>query len=208
MNFRVRKATEDHGAGVVSDRPTLVGSILESQYDAAKLHAKVESWISDEATTIVGAGTASTAWVLSVITFNLLSRPAVLTQLTEELRVAIQDPLDLPSWTTLEKLPYLSGVIQEGLRLSYGSPARSARVATEEDLVYIGEQDKKPIRYVIPRGYAVGMSAAILHHDESFFPDSYAFQPERWLVVAEHRKELDRAMLVFSKGSRMCLGMK
>ncbi|KAF0327386.1 major facilitator superfamily transporter [Colletotrichum asianum] len=62
--------------------------------------------------------------------------------------------------------------------------------------------------YVIPRGYAIGMSAVIAHHDESVYPESHAFVPERWLDEnGRHRKELDRALLAFSKGSRGCLGI-
>ncbi|KAL2291149.1 hypothetical protein FJTKL_13811 [Diaporthe vaccinii] len=50
------------------------------------------------------------------------------------------------------------------------------------------------------------MSAFISHHDETLFPESHKFQPERWLDL-HHRKELDRGFLAFSKGSRICLGM-
>ena len=80
-----------------------------------------------------------------------------------------------------EKLPYLGAVIQEGLRLSYGVAIRTARVATEETLVYRGEWNKKPVECIVPPGYAIGMSAVITHHDESVFPNSDAFIPERWL---------------------------
>lgn len=36
----------------------------------------------------------------------------MLQKLTQELEEVIDDPLHLPAWTTLEKLPYLSGVVQ------------------------------------------------------------------------------------------------
>lgn len=88
-----------------------------------------------------------------------------------------------------------------------GVSQRSARVPTEEDLVYEGEWNKKPIRYTIPRGYAIGMSSALMNHDETIFRDSYEFQPDRWLDPKQ-RKELDHASLGFGKGSRSCLGMK
>lgn len=111
--------------------------------------------------------------------------------------------------TISEKIPYLGAVVQEGLRLSYGVAARTARIATEEDLIYRGEWEKRMVEYVIPRGYAVGMSTVITHHDESIFPDSYEFVPERWLDGDnQRRKELDRAMMAFAKGSRACLAMK
>jgi cytochrome P450 len=46
-----------------------------------------------------------------------------------------------------------------------------------------------------------------MHHDESIFPDSYRFNPERWTDPAE-RKRLEKYMVAFSKGSRMCIGMQ
>lgn len=87
--------------------------------------------------------------------------------------------------------------------------ARTARVPTDEDLVYRGEWQKRPVRRVIPRGYAIGMSTAVTHHDERLFPRSREFRPGRWLGLgARARRELDGGMTAFSKGSRACLGMK
>lgn len=152
---------------------------------------------------------------LSVITYHLLTKPKTLAQLSRELRDNVDDPLQLPTWTTLEKLPYLGAVIQEGLRLSYGVSARTSRVPTEEDLFYRGKwtpkgrQTSVDVEYVIPRGYAIGMSSAITHHDESIFPDSHSFIPERWLDDNLQRKKgPEKYLLSFSKGSRACLGMK
>merc|ERR1712000_805452 len=51
------------------------------------------------------------------------------------------------------------------------------------------------------------MSAAITHHDESIFPDSYSYIPDRWLDEKnEFRKDVAHGMMAFSKGSRACLG--
>lgn len=142
-----------------------------------------------------------------MLTYHVLTNPEIFEKLRQEVKQAVPDPRHLPHWATLEKLPYLSGVIHEGLRLSYGTSTRTPRVPTEEDLVYQGGGEKKTFRYVIPRGYAIGMSAFISHHDETLFPESHIFQPERWLDP-QRRKELDRGFLAFSKGSRACLGMK
>ncbi|KAK8113857.1 hypothetical protein PG999_005926 [Apiospora kogelbergensis] len=164
--------------------------------------------LAAEALGIVGAGTETTSWTLAVITYHLLDEPQLLDRLTRELQDAQIDPMDLPHWTELEKLPFLKIVIQEGLRLSYGVSARTARVATQEDLLYHGEWNKKSLDLVIPRGYAVGMSSAIVHHDEHIFPDSYRFAPDRWCEGCElWTPDAERGMFSFSKGSRSCLGM-
>ena len=203
---RMKKAKADIDAGIKYDRPTVFGTILESDVTALD---KEPQRLADEAAAVIGAGTETTSWAMSVITYHLLTKPELLTKLKQELQTVIEDPRQLPSWTALENLPYLGAVVQEGLRLSYGVSARTARVPTEENLLFKGEWNKKPVEYVIPQGYAVGMSAAVTHHDEKAFPDSYAFIPERWLDENnQRRKDLDRSMLAFSKGSRSCLGMK
>ncbi|KAL6169013.1 hypothetical protein ACJQWK_05373 [Exserohilum turcicum] len=201
----IRKAEADLDAGITYDRPTVFAALLQSASDEEKNKLR---WVADEAQAIVGAGTETTSWALAVITYHLLSNPPLLAKLTRELETVVTDPRHLPGWTQLETLPYLGAVIQEGLRLSYGVSSRTARVATEENLVYRGEWAKKDVEYVIPQGYAVGMSAAITHHNERSFPDSFAFAPERWLDENnQRRKDVERGLLAFSKGSRACLGM-
>jgi cytochrome P450 len=206
MPAKVLKAKADLDAGITYDRPTIFASLLQS--DLA-LGDKGPKRLSEEAQAVLGAGTETTSWALAVITYHLLTRPEILAKLTQELENAVEDPLHLPGWSNLETLPYLGAVIQEGLRLSYGVSSRTARIPTEENLLYRGERNKKPVEYVIPKGYAIGMSAYITHHDERAFPDSYAFAPERWLDENnQRRKEPERSILSFSKGSRACLGKK
>lgn len=44
--------------------------------------------------------------------------------------------------------------------------------------------------------------------DPSKFPDPQTFDPERWTRAAAKGERLDRYLVNFSKGSRICLGMK
>lgn len=206
MPNRVLKAKADMDAGIIYDRPTIFGSLLRS--DLALLEKGPER-LADEASAVVGAGTETTSWALSVITYHLLTKPEVLEKLSRELNNVVANPKQLPSWSDLEHLPYLGAVVQEGLRLSYGVSSRTARIPTEENLLYRGDWNKKPVELVIPQGFAIGMSAFITHHNEQIFPDSKSFHPERWLEGSDQRKkEVGRGMLAFSKGSRSCLGMK
>ncbi|KAF7556968.1 hypothetical protein G7Z17_g1037 [Cylindrodendrum hubeiense] len=196
---KINKIKSDMAAGIRYERPTVFGSLLESDLE---LSEKNTTRLTAEASAVVGAGTETTSWALAIITYHLLTKPELLEKLTAELNNVVSDPKALPTWTVLEKLPYLGAVLQEGLRLSYGVSGRTARVPTEENLVYRGEFNKKPIEYIIPRGYAVGMSAVITHHDESVFPNSFDFIPERWLDEEnQRRKDVERGMLAFSKGN-------
>ncbi|KAK7734753.1 hypothetical protein SLS53_007859 [Cytospora paraplurivora] len=190
------------------ERPTIFGSILLEEEMGSR--EKGTRRLAAEGFAVVGAGTETTAAAMAVITYHLLRRPELLGKLRAELEGygVGGDPRVLPGYPELEKIPYLGAVIQEGLRLSYGVAARTARIATEEDLVYRGEWEKRTVEYVIPRGYAVGMSTVITHHDEGVFPDSHRFVPERWLDEGgRRRKEVERGMMAFSKGSRACLAM-
>lgn len=195
-------------AGIQFDRPTIFATLLNSDLEEVE---KRPERLADEAITVTAAGTETTSWTLSVITYHLLDKPKLLDRLLTELRANIDDPKSLPRWTTLEKLPYLGAVIQEGLRLSYGVSGPIALEAPEEDLVYRGEFQKKPIEILIPRGSAMAMSNFINHHNESVFPDSHAFIPERWLdqdMQGGRNKSLEKGMMAFSKGPRACMGKK
>lgn len=184
---------------------------------------KTVTRLSDEAAAVLNAGTETTSWTVAVITFYLLSQPETLERLTEELEDEVDDPLNLPKWSDLEKLPFLYAVIQEGLRLSYGVSARTGRVPTSESLTYRGEWkdpksgETRELQYVIPQGYAIGMSAVITHHVEKNFPNSHSFDAERWVFgedgqgvnkFGQTRRELEDSHMSFGKGSRGCLGIK
>ncbi|KAI6380618.1 hypothetical protein MCOR25_001555 [Pyricularia grisea] len=205
MPMRVIKTKTDLDSGIQYKRPTVFGSLLHSELDQSE---KEPERLAAEAGAVMGAGTETASWALAVITFHLLTKPHLLEKLQSELRQVVDssNPRSLPPWSVLETLPYMNAVIQEGLRLSYGVSGRTARVATQEDLVYRGTFDKNPVEYVIPRGYAVGMSAAIAHHDENVYPESYEFIPERWLDGNSKKRDAERASLSFSKGSRSCPG--
>ncbi|KAL7909376.1 cytochrome P450 [Trichoderma velutinum] len=206
----IKETKAEMDAGIIRERETIFASLFQSNLpDEEKTVAR----FAGETAALFGGGTETTSWTLAVITYYLLTQPKILKKLTEELQTVVDDPTSLPPWSTLEQLPYLNAVMTEGLRLSYGVSARTARIATEEDLVYHGtwtpNASKPPVylNYVVPRGMAVGMTSALMHHNENVFPDSHSFIPERWLVNGKQRRDMERSFFTFSKGSRQCLGM-
>ncbi|KXJ88751.1 trichodiene oxygenase [Microdochium bolleyi] len=219
----VRQTQADLDSGVLdpnnNDKPTVFASLLNSDLPE---ELKTVTRLSDEAAAVLNAGTETTSWTVAIITYYLLAQPATLARLTAELQTVVSDPLNLPRWAVLEKLPFLSAVIQEALRLSYGVSARTGRVPTAESLLYKGEMTdpktgvSRPVQYVIPQDYGIGMSAVITHHNEKSFPNSHTFDAERWLFgedaegvnkFGQTRRELDDAHMSFGKGSRGCLGI-
>lgn len=151
--------------------------------------------------TVVIAGTHGTSFAIATGIYYLLASPSTLRTLKTELETAIPDRTRHPNWKDLEKLPFLRGVVQEALRLSYGSSSRLPRIAPANVLSV--RDDARDKTWDIPPGTPVGMSAFQIHHDESVFPDSDAFLPGRWA----DNPGLDRFMVSFTKGSRGCLGI-
>lgn len=54
----------------------------------------------------------------------------------------------------------------------------------------------------------VGMSTMFMHLDENIYPNPAKFDPERWIRATEQGINLTKYLTVFSKGTRICLGMK
>ncbi|KAL4814455.1 cytochrome P450 [Aspergillus spinulosporus] len=202
MPARIQKAREDSKRGITKTQPSLFAALLDAPLPEAE---KTDSRLGGEGFLMIAAGTETTAWTLTVITFHLLNQPDTLNRLRSELQDA--DALNLP-WAALERLPYLTAVIHEGLRLSYGVSQRISRIAPTETLVYRGEYNGRRIEYSIPPGTTMGMSNTINHHNEDVFPDSDAFIPERWIDVDDvQRRLMESCLTPFSKGSRQCLGI-
>ncbi|KAK1850219.1 trichodiene oxygenase [Colletotrichum chrysophilum] len=208
----VRQMKARHENGIKRDRVTVLHSLLESDLPPEELTVKR---LAGEANVFLSAGTETTASALTICTYHLLRNPDAVAKIRAELATVKADPKELPSWATLEGLPYFNAVLMESLRLMYGSPSRLPRVAPDEDVVYQGTWTPPggsapvDVSHVIPRGYAYGMSAYIMHTDERLFPEPSKFLPERWLDENGQRKKgLERFLLTFSKGSRQCLGMQ
>ena len=158
--------------------------------------------LSDEAEVLVLAGTLTTALVLDLSTFYLLRKPRALRRLKTEL-ISVRN--EASPIVALEHLPYLNAVIKESLRLTYGVAGRLARMP-QEPLHFTNRSTGQ--EWIIPPGTPVGMSIAQLHHDETNFPNSHEWIPERWLnEKGDLDPKLDKYLLSFTRGSRQCLGM-
>ncbi|KAL4805142.1 cytochrome P450 [Aspergillus unguis] len=180
-------------------RSTVFTDLINGPLPASE---KEDRRLQDEAQLVIGAGLATTGWALTVGTFYLLRSPDVLARLRQELDEAI--PTDSPSsslnWADLEKLPYLTGVIKEAVRMSHSTTARNVR------------RLPTPLQFkdwVIPAYTPISMTIPFLHYDEEIYPDPDSFKPERWLgsPKTENGSPLDRYFIGFGKGTRSCLGL-
>ncbi|EMD60387.1 hypothetical protein GGP41_000714 [Bipolaris sorokiniana] len=157
-------------------------------------------------TSMIFAGSETTALSLSSVFYFLIKNPHAYAKLMRELDTAVADgiiesrPDKTVSWSETQKLPYLDAVIQESFRLHPGPGLLLERIVPPQGMQINGE--------FIPGGTIVGCNAWVVHRrPEVFGLDVEAFRPERWLeATPEKLKEMKGTMLQFGAGARTCIG--
>ncbi|KAH9216249.1 cytochrome P450 [Leptodontidium sp. 2 PMI_412] len=178
------------------EKPNAVHRMLESPDLSA---ADKAAWrLALEARTFVGAGSETTGNTLTATTFHLLENPSMLEELKSEIHGAQKGSTKPLSYQEVQRLPYLSSVVLEGLRISSSVAGRLPRINTREVIRYGG--------YSIPVGTPVSITQKLIHDNSSIFPDPRKFQPERWIDLKD-RKNLEKYLQPFGRGSRACLGI-
>ncbi|KAI0264712.1 cytochrome P450 [Gloeopeniophorella convolvens] len=150
----------------------------------------------DEAGILLGAGADSTGVALTTAAHHVLRAPAVHAALVAELRAAWPVLDAPPPYEVLEKLPYLTAVVKEGLRM-FPSAVAHPRVVPPEGAVISGA--------FVPGGTVVGQAFVFVHRSPLMYERPEAFLPERWLGA--DARACEAALSVFSKGPRSCFGI-
>ncbi|CAG8956484.1 hypothetical protein HYFRA_00003870 [Hymenoscyphus fraxineus] len=195
--------------GQKSAGPTGKESVYDSVLDNPNLPPSEKSLLrlEQEGALLVLAGTESPAKTLNTIFYHILANPTIFTRLRAEINTLPRTA----AWTQLEQLPYLSAVIEEGNRLSFGVTAREARIAYEP-LTYTPSvhasippsSTKRSI--LIPPGTPISITTLSAHTAPTVFPNPFIFDPERWL--GDKGRERRKFQFAFNKGGRKCLGIE
>ncbi|CZR60166.1 related to trichodiene oxygenase [cytochrome P450] [Phialocephala subalpina] len=198
-------------SGIASEKPlgpTGKDSVYDSVLDSPILPPSEKALLrlEQEGALLVLAGTESPAKSLNIIFYHLIANPSILNKLRAELSTVPRSA----SWTELERLPYLSAVIEEGNRLGFGVTARTARIA-HETLTYTQSPHASSSpggnkSYTIPPGTPISITTLSAHTAESVFPNPFKFDPERWF--GEEGRERRKFNMAFGKGGRKCLGIE
>ncbi|KAJ5671881.1 cytochrome P450 [Penicillium longicatenatum] len=154
--------------------------------------------LQEDATFFMLAASDAPSEALVITSFHILDNPEVLRRLKDELFSAFPDVTSIPSLDELERLPYLTAVLREGLRLSNIVVPRQPRVAPDEVLQFHN--------WKIPPGTPVSMTIYHILRDPRIFPEPTKFNPERWLIAPEELRKLEKYLVPFSKGGLGCLG--
>ncbi|EEU44006.1 uncharacterized protein NECHADRAFT_89570 [Fusarium vanettenii 77-13-4] len=149
----------------------------------------------------VAAGSDTTAISLRAIIYFLLKSPRAYHRLQDEIDTfsaegKVSNPV---TFGEACKMPYLQAAMKEAMRLHPSVQWSLPRYVPDSGL-QIGSFD-------IPAGTEVGINPYVIHRNMSIFGDDVeVFRPERWLEDEERTKEMDRYMVQFGTGSRVCLG--
>lgn len=164
----------------------------------------------------VNAGSDTVAATLRAVIYYLLRNPSTLERLLNELSSA-KLTLPFPTWTETKDLPYLNAVIKEALRIFPVFGLVLERVVPPSGLTLPDNNST-----FIPSDTIIGVNPWVLHRDARIFgEDAKEWRPERWLVPSpnnkssisgepsaseERIKRMDRHILSFGAGARVCLG--
>ncbi|KAH3902150.1 uncharacterized protein SCDLUD_001963 [Saccharomycodes ludwigii] len=165
------------------------------------------------------AGHETTGITLSYICWEL-SRPSNIylqQELIKELKenetlFTIENKIN---YAEIDKLPLLHAIIQEAGRLHAAIPGIEPRFVPSDKQLIINDG-----AIIIPSGTMVSCQPYSIHRNPKIFDPSgeyhvNSFYPERWLqfeneTEAEYQKRIrnmERNMMNFGQGNRMCLGM-
>ena len=160
-----------------------------------------------EAALLVAAGMDTSSTTLSALFFYLCRNPRVLAKLTSEIREAFSDVEEIKTGPKLSSLRYLRACIDEAMRMTPPVPGLLSRIVLPGGASIDGRQfNEKTV---------VGVSAYVIHHNETYYPKCFSYIPERWIedskeapfpVTSESVEQAKSAFFSFSLGPRGCLG--
>ncbi|KAJ9659114.1 hypothetical protein H2201_007516 [Coniosporium apollinis] len=157
-------------------RPTIFSELLDPEkQDGWPMPSTME--LKDDVYSLLVAAADTTGNAMTRAAFHVINDQQAYSKLRSELLAAFPDPRAKQDFVTLERLPYLTAVIKEALRLSLGVIGRLPRVVPEGSAKFNG--------YFVPAGTIVGMSSWLMHLNSDVFPNPTKFNPERWLDPVE-----------------------
>lgn len=136
--------------------------------------------------------------------FYLVHNLDVLAELNREVRSAFDEADEIRLGNRLDSCKYLRACLDEAMRLAPAVPGILPREAEHDGVCVAG--------CPIPQGTEVGVPTYAIHHNPSYYPEPFKYDPSRWMVGQDNHLENDGVNLArsafcpFSAGTRACLG--
>ncbi|KAI1503169.1 cytochrome P450, partial [Biscogniauxia marginata] len=183
------KAKLQRRLDIGQERPDLIQGLINKNPQFENLQAN--------ASTLIMAGSETTATLLSGVTYFLLTNRDCLEKLTNEVRSAFKSEDDI-NFESVIKLPYLLACLNEALRLYPPVPTGLPRVVPSGGVSIAG--------HYIPENTVVAIHQWAINHNKTHFKDAHSFRPQRWLYDPEFSTDHLEAMQPFHTGPRNCIG--
>ncbi|KAL8843183.1 MAG: hypothetical protein Q9176_002136 [Flavoplaca citrina] len=157
-----------------------------------------------EASLLITGGTDTTATAITSTLFYLLHNPHALAILTRQLHATFPNLESIRAGPLLSESRYLKACIDEAMRISPGVPGLLPREVQAGGIVINDSY--------VPPGTDIGVPHYAIHHNESYFAQSWEYKPERWItdantgVTKEDTERARSAFAPFSIGPRGCVG--
>lgn len=156
--------------------------------------AMSDSLVHDESLGIFIAGHETTARTMSFLWYALHDNPSVAARVRAEVDEVLAAN-QAPGREHLKRLPYVTQVIKEVLRLYPPSPLQPRDTITEQSVAGVR----------VPPGAIVMLFPYATHRLSDFWEDPARFDPDRFLPEREHARHAF-AYYPFGGGPRICLG--
>ncbi|KAH8879884.1 cytochrome P450 monooxygenase [Thozetella sp. PMI_491] len=145
----------------------------------------------------IGAGSDTTALMLTAWASLMLKHPRVYRKLTDEVRGAFRSAEDI-TWSVVQNLEYLGAVSNETFRICAPVPTNLCRVVPAGGASIDG--------HWVAGGTMVSVSPWAATHSPLNFTEPLSFIPERWLDLDRFPQDKRQASQPFSYGPRGCIG--
>lgn len=133
-HFNITKAKVHHRLEMGQIRPDFMTWVLRHNEDAGMSVREIEATFA----LLAVAGAETTATALTGIFFHLAKNRYVLERVTEEVRTRFDSEEDMTAENLAAKMPYLSAVIEEGLRMCPPVPTGSPRIVPRGGAIVCG----------------------------------------------------------------------
>ncbi|WCJ40668.1 cytochrome P450 family 82 subfamily C polypeptide 2 [Euphorbia peplus] len=180
------------------DKKDFIDVMLSQVKDDPSMGLDQATIIKGTATTIIIAGSDTTAVTMTWALSNLLNNKKVLQRCQEELDLKVGKNRCVQV-EDVDKLEYLAAVIKESMRLYPVGPLGVPREASED--CYISG-------YFVPKGSQLFFNLWKLHRDPKVWSNPDEFIPERFLNEKSHLDVMGQNVeyLPFGAGRRYCPG--
>ena len=155
--------------------------------------------LTAEMTTLLIAGSGTITTGMTSLLWCLSRWPGTYRKAVREVRTTFETPQSIGMNSLLGKCTYLKACLYESMRVSPAPTTPLYREAGPGGAFICGIH--------VPEGYEVATTIYALHHNESYHPDSFTFDPDRWLQEKESLQATKSAWAPFSVGDRNCVGM-